>query len=147
MVPEKSKQRILVPLAEGFEEIEAVTIVDVLRRAGLEVTVAGLRPGAVTGSHGIAVTPDADLGDLAAEGAQPLGEDAQPRVSVPGRVVPEEEDPRPRPAGHSSSLRSNLREAICSARSPRKNSRAPRSHISWMPPVNCGAWNFHQYQP
>ena len=64
MVPEKSKQRILVPLAEGFEEIEAVTIVDVLRRAGLDVTVAGLRPGAVTGSHGIAVTPDADLGDL-----------------------------------------------------------------------------------
>jgi len=60
----KSKERILVPLAEGFEEIEAVTIVDVLRRAGLDVTVAGIRPGSVTGSHGIAVTPDAHLGDL-----------------------------------------------------------------------------------
>lgn len=58
------KERILVPLAEGFEEIEAVTIIDVLRRAGLDVTVAGLRPGIVTGSHGIGVTPDADLGDL-----------------------------------------------------------------------------------
>ena len=59
-----TKERILVPLAEGFEEIEFVTIVDVLRRAGLDVTVAALRPGAVTGSHGIAVTPDAHLGDL-----------------------------------------------------------------------------------
>jgi 4-methyl-5(b-hydroxyethyl)-thiazole monophosphate biosynthesis len=57
-----SKERILVPLAEGFEEIEAVTIVDVLRRAGLDVTVAGLEPGAVMGSHGIPVTPDVHLG-------------------------------------------------------------------------------------
>jgi len=59
-----TKQRILVPLGEGFEEIEAVTIVDVLRRAGLDVTTASLRPGVVTGSHGIGVTPDADLGEL-----------------------------------------------------------------------------------
>ena len=57
-------ERILVPLAEGFEEIEAVTIVDVLRRAKLDVTVAGLRPGPVEGSHGIAVTPDAALDDV-----------------------------------------------------------------------------------
>jgi len=57
-------ERILVPLAEGFEEIEAITIVDVLRRAGLDVTVAGLRPGPVEGSHGIPVVPDAHLGEL-----------------------------------------------------------------------------------
>jgi 4-methyl-5(b-hydroxyethyl)-thiazole monophosphate biosynthesis len=57
-------EQILVPLAEGFEEIEAVTIVDVLRRAGLDVTVAGLKPGVVTGSHGIPITPDAHLGAL-----------------------------------------------------------------------------------
>jgi 4-methyl-5(b-hydroxyethyl)-thiazole monophosphate biosynthesis len=58
---------ILVPLAEGFEEIEAVTIVDVLRRAELEVVVAGLAPGPVRGSHGIAIVPDTHLGaaDLA----------------------------------------------------------------------------------
>ncbi len=56
--------RILVPLAEGFEEIEAVAIVDVLRRAGLEVTTAGLTDGAVTGSHGITVQADALLGEV-----------------------------------------------------------------------------------
>jgi 4-methyl-5(b-hydroxyethyl)-thiazole monophosphate biosynthesis len=59
-----SDERILVPLAEGFEETEAVAVIDVLRRGGLDVTVAGLEPGAVTGSHGIAVRPDAALGEL-----------------------------------------------------------------------------------
>lgn len=54
--------RVLVPLAAGFEEIEAVTVIDVLRRADLEVIVAGLEPGPVRGSHGIEITPDKDLG-------------------------------------------------------------------------------------
>lgn len=53
--------RVLVPLAEGFEEIEAVTVVDLLRRAGIEVVTAALAPGPVTGSHGIAVQADTDI--------------------------------------------------------------------------------------
>jgi 4-methyl-5(b-hydroxyethyl)-thiazole monophosphate biosynthesis len=57
--------RVLVPLAPGFEEIEAVTIVDVLRRGGVEVVVAGLgAAGAVVGSHGIAVQADTALADV-----------------------------------------------------------------------------------
>jgi 4-methyl-5(b-hydroxyethyl)-thiazole monophosphate biosynthesis len=52
---------ILVPLAEGFEEIEAVAIVDVLRRAELDVTTAALAEGPVTGSHGIAIEADTTL--------------------------------------------------------------------------------------
>lgn len=56
--------RILVPLAEGFEEIEAVTIVDVLRRADLEVTLAGLAPGPCRGSRGVVLQADALLEEL-----------------------------------------------------------------------------------
>ena len=53
--------RVLVPLAEGFEEIEAVTVVDLLRRAGIEVHTAALDGPQVTGSHGITVTADIAL--------------------------------------------------------------------------------------
>lgn len=57
-------QRVLVPLAPGFEEIEAVTVIDVLRRAGLEIVVAGLARGTVRGSHDIELATDAALDDV-----------------------------------------------------------------------------------
>jgi len=50
--------KVLVPLAVGFEEIEAITIVDVLRRAGLEVVMASLEGLHVKGAHGIEVVAD-----------------------------------------------------------------------------------------
>lgn len=52
---------VLVPLAEGFEELEAVTIIDILRRAGITVVVAGLKDGPVKGSRDTRVLPDAEL--------------------------------------------------------------------------------------
>lgn len=62
--------RALVLLADGFEEIEGITIVDVLRRGGVEVTTAALAPGAVRGSHSISVMPDTTVDRvLAAAGA------------------------------------------------------------------------------
>ena len=54
-------KRVLVPLAEGCEELEAVTIVDLLRRGGIEVVVAGLREGPVTASRGVRIVPDMSL--------------------------------------------------------------------------------------
>lgn len=57
-----------VILAEGFEEIEAVTIMDVLRRAQLSVVIAGMDGSAtVTGNHGIRIVADAALADLCVE--------------------------------------------------------------------------------
>ena len=54
-------KRVLVPLAQGCEELEAVTIIDLLRRAGIEVVVAGLDGGVVTGSRGTRILPDMPL--------------------------------------------------------------------------------------
>ncbi|MCX6669535.1 MAG: DJ-1/PfpI family protein [Methanothrix sp.] len=53
--------RVLVPLAEGFEEIEAVNVIDILRRADVQVVTAGLKGGLVEGSHKIKVLPDTSL--------------------------------------------------------------------------------------
>lgn len=50
--------KVLVPLAPGFEEIEALTVVDILRRAGAEVTVAGTAPGPIEGRSRIRVLPE-----------------------------------------------------------------------------------------
>lgn len=62
-----SSKRVLVPLAPGFEDLEAVTIVDLLRRAGIEVVTAGLQPGLVQGARGMRVQPDAGLDDVLAQ--------------------------------------------------------------------------------
>lgn len=55
--------RVLVPLAEGFEEIEAITVVDILRRAGIDVVMAALESLHVKGAHGINVVADALLSE------------------------------------------------------------------------------------
>jgi 4-methyl-5(b-hydroxyethyl)-thiazole monophosphate biosynthesis len=59
--------KALVFLASGFEEIETVTIVDVLRRAGVDVTVAGLAPNVTEGKHGMRIVPDKSIDDVAVE--------------------------------------------------------------------------------
>ena len=57
--------KVLVPLASGFEEIEAVTIIDVLRRAEIEVLVASLDENSlVKGANSITVQADLNIKDI-----------------------------------------------------------------------------------
>lgn len=53
--------RVLVPLAQGCEELEAVTIINVLRRAGAEVVAASLSEGPVVCARGTRLLADATL--------------------------------------------------------------------------------------
>lgn len=50
--------KVLIPLADGCEEIEAVTVIDILRRAGVEVIVAGLSAQQIKCSRGTVIMPD-----------------------------------------------------------------------------------------
>ena len=50
--------KVLIVLANGFEEVEALTTIDLLRRVDLEVTIAGLEREFVTGAHDITVKCD-----------------------------------------------------------------------------------------
>jgi 4-methyl-5(b-hydroxyethyl)-thiazole monophosphate biosynthesis len=59
--------KVCVPLAEGFEEIEAVSLIDVMRRGGIEVIVAGVDKELVTGANGITVKADTDIKDVKAD--------------------------------------------------------------------------------
>ncbi len=56
--------RVLIPLAQGFEELEAVTIIDLLRRAGIEVVTAALEEGPVRGSRGTVLLADTTLDEV-----------------------------------------------------------------------------------
>lgn len=81
---------VLIPLAQGCEELEAVTIIDLLRRAGIEVVTAGLDNHPVRASRGVVLIPDTSLDEAlkrdyemvvlpgGAQGAEQLNRD--PRV-------------------------------------------------------------------
>ena len=82
--------RVLIPLAQGCDELEAVTVIDLLRRAGVEVVTAGLEEGLVKCSRGTVLMPDRVLDDVLADdfdmivlpGGQPGADhlDADPRI-------------------------------------------------------------------
>lgn len=54
-------KKVLVALAPGFEEIETVTVVDILRRAGARVVLAGTEEGLIEGSRGVNIKADSHV--------------------------------------------------------------------------------------
>jgi 4-methyl-5(b-hydroxyethyl)-thiazole monophosphate biosynthesis len=62
-------KKIIVPLAKGFEEIEAISIIDIVRRGGVDVVVAGVKTLEVEGANKIMVKCDALLQDVDASSA------------------------------------------------------------------------------
>ncbi|MEW5802761.1 MAG: DJ-1 family glyoxalase III [bacterium] len=56
-------KKVLVPIADGTEEIEAVCIIDVLRRAGASVTVASVDGLEITASRGVKLVADRRIAD------------------------------------------------------------------------------------
>jgi len=102
--------RVLVPLADGCEELEAVTIIDLLRRAGIEVVVAGLRDGPVRASRGVMLLPDVPLDQV-------LGDEFDMLV-LPGGLPGADhldQDPRIHRLLQRMAERSKFTAAICAA--------------------------------
>ena len=83
-------KKVLVALAPGFEEIETITVVDILRRAGARVTLAATVEGPIEGSRGVTVLPDtlidrvndADFDLLVLPGGQPGTDNLQKNGTV-----------------------------------------------------------------
>ncbi|MDD2266981.1 DJ-1 family glyoxalase III [Sulfuricurvum sp.] len=60
--------KVLVPIAEGFEEIEAICIIDILRRGGIEVIMGSLDARlSVKGAHGVIMQADRPIKGLSAD--------------------------------------------------------------------------------
>lgn len=59
--------RVVVLLADGFEEVEAMAIVDVLRRAAIDTVIAGLHAGPVVSARKVAVLPDTVIDSVAVD--------------------------------------------------------------------------------
>ncbi len=60
-------KKVLVLMADGFEDVEAVTPIDFLRRAGAEVVVAGVGGALRTGARGVRVQTDKTVAEAAKE--------------------------------------------------------------------------------
>ena len=58
---------VYVMLADGFEEVEAIEPIDILKRGDVDVTTVGVKSKTVTGAHGIEVTADIEINEVEPE--------------------------------------------------------------------------------
>ena len=82
---------VLILFSDGSEELEAVTVINILRRAGVAVTLAGLTAGALRGSRGVLLMPDTTLDEALAHGYDmvvlPGGQPGTNRLKADARVL------------------------------------------------------------
>jgi len=82
---------VLVPLAKGCEELEVVAVVDILRRSGASVFLAGLEEGPVRGAHGIVLHADTLLDKILDEDFDmlvlPGGNEGTRRLAEDARIA------------------------------------------------------------
>jgi 4-methyl-5(b-hydroxyethyl)-thiazole monophosphate biosynthesis len=82
--------KVVVLLAEGFEEVEAMSIVDILRRADIEVVLAGLQEGSVSSARKVRVLPDTVISTVRPEDFDmlilPGGQPGSDNLNADGRV-------------------------------------------------------------
>jgi len=105
-------KKVLMPLAPGFEEIEALTVVDILRRAGVRVVLAGTVDGPIEGRTSIRVLPDMGLDEALA------GLDGFDAIVLPGGAGGTEHlrnDPRISKALKEMKGSGKIIAAICAA--------------------------------
>ena len=103
-------KRILIPLAPGFEEIEALAVVDILRRAGAEVLLAGTVDGPIEGRNKIKILADTSLDSVKEQDFD--------MIVLPGGAVGTEnlkKDPRIKDIVERLYKKGRLITAICAA--------------------------------
>ena len=106
--------RVLVPLAPGFEELEAITIIDLLRRANIPVIIATLSDDGdefIEGSHGVFMLPDTSLQTA-------IDEDDFDTVVLPGGLPGADhlrDDPRIIELLQRTAAKGGYTAAICAA--------------------------------
>jgi 4-methyl-5(b-hydroxyethyl)-thiazole monophosphate biosynthesis len=83
--------RVAVILADGFEEVEAVAIIDVLRRAGIDTVVAGLHDGHITSVRTVRIIPDTTIDTVKADDFDmlvlPGGQPGSDNLNADARVI------------------------------------------------------------
>ena len=62
-----TRKRVALLLAPGYEELEAVTVVDILRRAGIDCEIVGIDKGAVPSARGVKIIPDKEMDEVLEE--------------------------------------------------------------------------------
>ena len=131
---------ILVFLADGFEEIEALTPVDILRRAGFDVKTAAVgKPEGervVTGSHGIPVTADARAEDFL--GAEEIPEAVVFPGGMPGAKHLDEDKTADAILARCAADETCVIGAICAA--PMVNGISTKEHSSYENSSSATYW-------